>query len=131
MITPDPSLVRAGTSLWADPGLSLVLAFLLVYNTGRHFQGRRADEDITAQKQAQEALVRAERLTVTGRVAASLAHEINNSLQPVIGCLGLAQSSRSTAGISRWRASSKKGPCSQCGCRWGKGLAKERARWQS
>jgi PAS domain S-box-containing protein len=50
-------------------------------------------EDITAQKQAQEALVRAEKLTVTGRLAASLAHEINNPLQSVIGCLGLAQES--------------------------------------
>jgi PAS domain S-box-containing protein len=44
-------------------------------------------EDITQQKQAQEALIQAEKLTVTGRLAASLAHEINNPLQSVIGCL--------------------------------------------
>ena len=47
-------------------------------------------EDITERKQAQEALVRAERLTTMGRMAASLAHEVNNPLQSVVGCLGLA-----------------------------------------
>jgi len=50
-------------------------------------------EDITEQMQAQEALIQAEKLTITGRLAASLAHEINNPLQSVIGCLGLAQES--------------------------------------
>jgi PAS domain S-box-containing protein len=50
-------------------------------------------EDITEQRQAQEALIQAEKLTITGRLAASLAHEINNPLQSVIGCLGLAQES--------------------------------------
>jgi PAS domain S-box-containing protein len=48
-------------------------------------------EEITEQKEAQEALIQAERLAVTGRLAASLAHEINNPLQSVIGCLALAQ----------------------------------------
>ncbi len=50
-------------------------------------------EDITAQKQTQEALVRAEKLTAAGRLAASLAHEINNPLQSVIGFLELARES--------------------------------------
>jgi PAS domain S-box-containing protein len=50
-------------------------------------------EDVTEQRQAQEALIQAEKLTITGRLAASLAHEINNPLQSVIGCLGLAQES--------------------------------------
>jgi PAS domain S-box-containing protein len=48
--------------------------------------------DITQQKEAQEVLVQAEKLSITGRLAASLAHEINNPLQAVIGCLGLAES---------------------------------------
>jgi PAS domain S-box-containing protein len=47
-------------------------------------------EDVTQQRRIQEALVRAEQLAVAGRMAASLAHEINNPLQSVIGCLGLA-----------------------------------------
>ena len=50
-------------------------------------------EDITEQRKAQEALIQAEKLTITGRLAASLAHEINNPMQSVIGCLGLAQES--------------------------------------
>jgi PAS domain S-box-containing protein len=50
-------------------------------------------DDVTEQKQAQEALIQSEKLAITGRLAASLAHEINNPLQSVIGCLGLAQES--------------------------------------
>jgi PAS domain S-box-containing protein len=48
-------------------------------------------EDVTDQKEAAGALLRAERLAVAGRLAASLTHEINNPLQSVMGCLGLAQ----------------------------------------
>jgi PAS domain S-box-containing protein len=48
-------------------------------------------EDVTEKKQAQEALIQSEKLAVTGRLAASLAHEINNPLQAVIGCLDLAE----------------------------------------
>jgi PAS domain S-box-containing protein len=47
--------------------------------------------DRTEQKATEAALVQAERLTTAGKLAASLAHEINNPLQSVIGCLGLAQ----------------------------------------
>jgi PAS domain S-box-containing protein len=47
-------------------------------------------EDVTERKRAQEMLIEAERLTALGRMGASLAHEINNPLQSVIGCLGLA-----------------------------------------
>lgn len=48
-------------------------------------------QDITEQKAAQEALVQAEKLRVTGTLAASLAHEINNPMQAVIGCVTLAR----------------------------------------
>jgi two-component system cell cycle sensor histidine kinase/response regulator CckA len=48
-------------------------------------------QDITEQKQTMTALVQAEKLAVAGKLAASLAHEINNPLQSVIGCIGLAQ----------------------------------------
>ena len=47
--------------------------------------------DITAQKEALAALVHAERLSTAGRMAASLAHEINNPLQSAIGCVDLAR----------------------------------------
>ncbi|MEN8241482.1 MAG: response regulator [Chloroflexota bacterium] len=36
-------------------------------------------------------LIHAEKLVGMGRMAASIAHEINNPLQSVVGCLGLAQ----------------------------------------
>ncbi|MFP4396073.1 MAG: PAS domain S-box protein, partial [Anaerolineales bacterium] len=48
-------------------------------------------EDITERKTAQRELLHAEKLSLTGRLAASLAHEINNPLQTVIGALGLAR----------------------------------------
>ena len=47
-------------------------------------------DDITGRKQTEAALLHAERLTIAGRLAASLTHEINNPLQSVIGFLGLA-----------------------------------------
>jgi two-component system sporulation sensor kinase A len=49
--------------------------------------------DITERKETQAVLLQSERLATTGRLAASLAHEINNPLQAVIGCLGLAEES--------------------------------------
>ncbi|MBN1249232.1 MAG: PAS domain S-box protein [Anaerolineae bacterium] len=47
-------------------------------------------EDITEKRAAQTAMVQTEKLALTGQLATSLAHEINNPLQTVIGCLGLA-----------------------------------------
>jgi PAS domain S-box-containing protein len=47
-------------------------------------------EDVTERERAQEMLVEAERMAAMGRMGTSLAHEINNPLQAVIGCLGLA-----------------------------------------
>jgi PAS domain S-box-containing protein len=49
--------------------------------------------DVTERKQTQAALLQSEKLATTGKLAASLAHEINNPLQAVIGCLGLAEES--------------------------------------
>jgi len=48
-------------------------------------------DDITEQRQTRKALIQSERLAVAGKLAAALAHEINNPLQSVIGCLGLAE----------------------------------------
>ncbi|MBN1262322.1 MAG: PAS domain S-box protein [Anaerolineae bacterium] len=47
-------------------------------------------EDITEQKQTLAALLGAERLAGAGKMAAFLAHEINNPLQSAVGCLNLA-----------------------------------------
>jgi PAS domain S-box-containing protein len=48
-------------------------------------------EDVTERKQAQAALIQSEKLALTGRLAAALAHEINNPLQSVIGFMSLAK----------------------------------------
>lgn len=50
--------------------------------------------DITAQKAMQAALLQNERLAAMGRLAATVAHEINNPLQSVVGCLDLAEEGR-------------------------------------
>jgi len=50
-------------------------------------------DDISDRREAQAAMVQNEKLALTGQLAASLAHEINNPLQTVIGCLGLADES--------------------------------------
>ncbi|MGC9523861.1 MAG: two-component system sensor histidine kinase NtrB, partial [Anaerolineae bacterium] len=47
--------------------------------------------DLRDQKAAQEALVQAERQALIGRLASSLAHEIGNPLQTVVGCIGLSE----------------------------------------
>lgn len=47
-------------------------------------------EDITARKCAEQALIRAEKLAVTGRMAAVMAHEINNPLGAALNSLYLA-----------------------------------------
>jgi len=50
-------------------------------------------EDVTERKINEQKLLQAEKLTAVGKVAASLAHEINNPLQSIIGYLGLASES--------------------------------------
>lgn len=59
--------------------------------TGAAYRVAGVAKDITEEKQAQAALIRSERLAVAGKLAASLAHEVNNPLQSAIGCLDLAQ----------------------------------------
>ena len=50
-----------------------------------------AATDITARKQAEQALIRSEKLASLGRMAATIAHEINNPLEAVTNLLYLAQ----------------------------------------
>jgi PAS domain S-box-containing protein len=62
-----------------------------VYGTSGAWLGwRGSNRDITGQKEAQAAMILAERLATTRQLAVSLAHEINNPLQSAIGCLDLA-----------------------------------------
>ena len=72
---------------------NLTLSFLR-QNGGRSPLVLVLMEDVTEEKRAQEMLVEAERMAAMGRMGTSLAHEINNPLQSVIGCLGLAMEAR-------------------------------------
>jgi PAS domain S-box-containing protein len=55
----------------------------------RYYEGSL--EDLRDFELAHAALIEAEKLSAAHRLAASIAHEINNPLQAVIGCLGLAR----------------------------------------
>jgi signal transduction histidine kinase len=50
-------------------------------------------EDITDRKRTEAALLRSEKLAAVGRLAASIAHEINNPLEAITNLLYLARSS--------------------------------------
>ena len=50
-------------------------------------------EDITQRKQSEAALIRSEKLAASGRLAAALAHEINNPLQAVTNLMALLERS--------------------------------------
>jgi PAS domain S-box-containing protein len=54
--------------------------------------------DITAEKRSEEAIRRTEKLATTGRLAASIAHEINNPLEALANLLYLARHDSNHAG---------------------------------
>jgi two-component system NtrC family sensor kinase len=62
---------------------------------------QRVAERTAELEASQAALLRAERLAVAGKLAASLTHEISNPLQSVIGCLGLAEETLDEGGDAR------------------------------
>jgi two-component system sensor histidine kinase HydH len=86
-------LRKDGTVRWVRPRLSLIR-----WAPEERQHAVKMVEDITEEKQAQEALLNAEKLSIAGQMGASLAHEINNPLQAVIGCLGLAEESVAEGG---------------------------------
>jgi PAS domain S-box-containing protein len=57
--------------------------------------------DITTRKLAEEALRKSEKLAAAGRLAASIAHEINNPLEAVTNLLYLARLENSWANVQR------------------------------
>jgi signal transduction histidine kinase len=61
-----------------------------------------ASLEITQQKKAEEALIRSEKLAVVGRLASSIAHEINNPLESVTNLIYLAQNSDDIAEVRKY-----------------------------
>jgi len=62
---------------------------------GRIIEWFGAASDVTAKKLSEQALFENEKLAVVGRLASSIAHEINNPLESVINLVYLAQSTAS------------------------------------
>lgn len=68
-------------------------AFPLQDKDGKLIGSVNVLKDVTAEKRLQAQMIHSEKLAAMGRLAASLAHEINNPLQAIQGCLDLAQTS--------------------------------------
>jgi signal transduction histidine kinase len=69
---------------------------VIVYSRYMSIDGRRVAncvwEDVTEKKVAEAALLKSEKLASAGRLAAAIAHEINNPLEMVTNCIYLAAS---------------------------------------
>ena len=61
-----------------------------------------ASLEITEQKKAQQALIESEKLAVVGRLASSIAHEINNPLEAITNLLYLAQESDDLSNVKEF-----------------------------
>lgn len=71
-----------------------VVSYFPVYAPDGTVQGIAAtSQEVTQQKKAEKALIQAEKLAAVGRLAASMAHEINNPLEAVMNLIYLARSS--------------------------------------
>jgi PAS domain S-box-containing protein len=81
-LLPDRSViffVSRGQAIRSETGATHVLGIML---------------DVTHRKQAEELLQRSEKLATVGRLAASIAHEINNPLESITNLLYLLQHER-------------------------------------
>ncbi len=58
--------------------------------------------DITERKQAEEALLRSEKLASVGRMAATIAHEINNPLEAVTNLLFITKNAKDMASVRQY-----------------------------
>ncbi len=61
-----------------------------------------ASLEITQQKKAEQALIQSEKLAAVGRLASSIAHEINNPLESVTNLMYLARNSRDMGEVQQY-----------------------------
>lgn len=62
-------------------------------STGRVIGSSKIARDISAQKQMERSLIQSEKLASAGRMAATIAHEVNNPLEAVMNLIFLARES--------------------------------------
>src|ERR671912_1679610 len=82
-----------------SPASSTVVALRNREGQVTHFVG--VERDITEELKLRDQLVHSERLSAVGEVIAGVAHEINNPLQTIIGCVELMIEEERTAGHRR------------------------------
>ncbi len=83
-------------SLVTDPNVHRYwnVSYFPVYGPNGKIQAiSAASLEVTQQKKAEQALIQSEKLAVVGRLASSIAHEINNPLESVTNLLYLARNS--------------------------------------
>jgi PAS domain S-box-containing protein len=81
------------------PASSTVVALRSREGRVTHFVG--VERDITEELTLRDQLVHSERLSAIGELVAGVAHEINNPLQTIIGCVELMIEERGSAGPHR------------------------------
>ena len=98
--------MKAAMSILIRPSvfekMGRVCRFLLSVSSLRDARGRIVGRsaiarDMSAEKQSEEAIRRSEKLATAGRLAASIAHEINNPLEAVVNLLYLAREDSANA----------------------------------
>jgi PAS domain S-box-containing protein len=75
----------------------LILGVPVRDNTGKIVRWFGTNTDVTEQRRSEEALRRTEKLAATGRLAASIAHEINNPLEALTNLIYLARRNPATS----------------------------------
>jgi len=91
---PAPTAPFEAVCVTATGELVDVLVGIAVLNPGdlpEHRQVAAFIADLTRQKKSEEVLRRTEKLAIAGKLAASIAHEINNPLEAITNCLYLIE----------------------------------------